>query len=72
MNEKNVCLFRVEFKTKDSPYTDKECFILSDSYDQAERIVLEKNEEARILSISKLAVSPLSLLFDKNRVSSFK
>ena len=72
MNEKNVSLFRVEYKTKDNAYTDKEFFILSDSYDQAERVVLEENEEARILSISKLAVSPLSLLFDENIVTSFK
>jgi hypothetical protein len=66
MNDEDTYLFKIEFCEKDEIYDQKECYIFSDSYDQAERIALKKNKNAQILNISKIATTPSSLFFDEN------
>ena len=68
MNERDVSLFKVDFEDKNDIFPEKECFILTDSYDQAEKIALKKNKNARILNFSKIAAAHSSLFFDESFV----
>ena len=71
MSDKEIYLFKIEFFVKDKGYDRKECWILSNSYDQAERIAMGKNDYALIDNISKIAVSSSSLFFDESEIAIF-
>ena len=67
MNELNVNLFQVVFHKGDI-WNKEECYVLSSSYDQAERIAIGRISDARIINISKLASINESLYFDESEI----
>ena len=67
MNELNVNLFQVVFHKGDI-WHKKECYVLSSSYDQAEKIALGRIRDAQIVNISKLASINESLYFDESEI----
>ena len=70
MHEKQIYLFKIAFQKGDI-WNQQECYVLSDSYDHAERIALENNNDACQLNISKIAATNSTLFFDESEIAIF-